>query len=182
MLTTEHYERVKKFMQKAGQDTPEGVTIPDEATRRLRAKLILEEALETIEALGFETRDTAGKLVSYGEASLHDVFPPNLVEIADGCADLKVVTTGTLIAFGIKDGELQEAVDRANLQKFEPPKCPECGDIMYQSNPNLGWMCPYGEHILPLEAGPYRRDDGKWIKPPDWQPPDIESIIKAQTP
>jgi len=41
-------------MQQAGQETPSKPTIPDEATRLLRARLILEEALETISALGVE--------------------------------------------------------------------------------------------------------------------------------
>jgi len=51
-MPTAHYNRIKAFMQKVGQDTPEIATIPDEKTRILRAKLILEEALETVEALG----------------------------------------------------------------------------------------------------------------------------------
>ena len=50
-MPTAHYDRVKAFMQKVGQDTPEGAAVPDEKTRILRAKLILEEALETVEAL-----------------------------------------------------------------------------------------------------------------------------------
>lgn len=28
--------------------------------------------------------------------------------------------------------------------------------------------------------GSYQRDDGKWIKPPDWQPPNIEEVLRAQ--
>lgn len=28
--------------------------------------------------------------------------------------------------------------------------------------------------------GSYEREDGKWMKPPDWQPPDIESVLEAQ--
>ena len=51
-MPTAHYNRIKAFMQKVGQETPEIATIPDEKTRILRAKLILEEALETVEALG----------------------------------------------------------------------------------------------------------------------------------
>jgi predicted HAD superfamily Cof-like phosphohydrolase len=43
-----------------------------------------------------------------------------LVAIADGCADIKVVTTGTLSAFGIADDLIQQLVDYNNLEKFGP--------------------------------------------------------------
>jgi len=28
--------------------------------------------------------------------------------------------------------------------------------------------------------GSYERDDGKWIKPPDWTPPDILGVLERQ--
>jgi predicted HAD superfamily Cof-like phosphohydrolase len=68
------------------------------------------------------------------------------VEVVDGCADISVVTIGTLIAFGVDDETVLEEVDASNLRKFEP--------------------------------GSYRREDGKWIKPPSWTPPDIEGAIE----
>ena len=37
-MPTPHYDRVKEFMQKVGQDTPEGAIVPDEKIRILRAK------------------------------------------------------------------------------------------------------------------------------------------------
>ncbi len=143
-MPTAHYNRVKDFMQKVGQDTPEGAVVPDEKTRILRAKLILEEALETVEALGVRVQ-TQG--VEITEEGLEYDAPNevNLQEVADGCADISVVTIGTLIAFGIDDDTLLEEVDASNLRKF-------------------------GE-------GSYRREDGKWMKPPGWTPPDIMGAI-----
>lgn len=147
-----HQQRVDKFMKLAGQETPSSPVIPSKETRRLRCKLILEECIETINALGFDVQiDGDLTLISSDFDTGFISFPcrksgPNLVEIADGCADIKVVTTGTLTACGIDDEELQIAVDENNLAKFGP--------------------------------GSYRRDDGKWMKPPDHSPPDIESIIK----
>ena len=55
-MPTQHYERVKTFMENAGQAVPSAVTEPPAITRTLRAKLILEEALETIQALGITVR------------------------------------------------------------------------------------------------------------------------------
>lgn len=114
-IINDHQERVAKFMGLAKQKTPTTPYVPDEATRLLRARLILEEAMETINALGFEF---AGML------STPDLVPtdegPNLVEIADGCADVSVVTIGTALACGIDMRPIQTLVDYNNLAKFGP--------------------------------------------------------------
>lgn len=146
MMTMEvsaHYARIRTFMQKAGQATRDQPTMPTEEERVLRAKLIMEEALETCEALGVKVVARAAD-ESLDPAALYFCMSdkaPDLIKIADGCADLSVVTVGTLIACGIADTDLFQIVDEHNLAKFGP--------------------------------GGYRRDDGKWIKPPDLQPPDM---------
>jgi predicted HAD superfamily Cof-like phosphohydrolase len=73
-------------------------------------------------------------------------FALNTAEVIDGCCDLKVVTTGTLSAFGLPDELFQEEVDTNNLAKFGP--------------------------------GGRRREDGKWVKPPNHKPPDIAGLLK----
>ncbi len=154
-MPTPHYLRVREFMQKVGQETPAAPTIPDQQIRLLRAKLILEEALETVTALGVhvEAVDEDGRvnltddILNLEFTADHDV---DLEGVVDGCADISVVTIGTLIAFGVDDEPVLEEVDTANLRKFGP--------------------------------GSYMRDDGKWIKPPDWHPPDILGILDRQAP
>ncbi|MCB0720247.1 MAG: hypothetical protein KDD65_17500 [Bacteroidetes bacterium] len=151
-MPTPHFKRVREFMQKAGQETPSAVTIPDADTRVLRAKLILEEALETVTALGVTVRLSDGSDGTLGRGSVLDfeaTDEPDLEEIVDGCADISVVTVGTLIAFGVDDEPILEEVDRANLRKFA--------------------------------EGSYRREDGKWMKPPGWTKPDILGVIEAQS-
>ena len=150
-MPTPHYQRVKEFMQKVGQDTPDSLTTPEARVRILRAKLILEEALETVEALGvgvrLETGDDAVAELTTPDSRLafHINGKVDLEGVVDGCADISVVTIGTLIAFGIDDEPVLEEVDRANLRKFGP--------------------------------GGYAREDGKWMKPPDWTPPDIMGVV-----
>lgn len=151
-MPTAHYRRVRQFMQKVGQQIPEEPVVPDAHTRTLRAKLILEEALETIEALGVRVaahRNGAEVLLTSDGADLtfEATDQVDMEGVVDGCADISVVTVGTLISFGIDDEPVLEEVDAANLRKFEP--------------------------------GSYMREDGKWIKPPDWQPPDIGGVINA---
>ena len=116
-MPTAHYDRIKSFMQKVGQDTPEGAVVPDEKTRILRAKLILEEALETVDALGVHVHIEGIEIVEEG-LQYSGGGEINLQEVADGCADISVVTMGTLIAFGIDDEPLLEEVDASNLRKF----------------------------------------------------------------
>lgn len=145
-MTTPHYDRVKEFMQKADQDTPDTLTVPDAVTRMLRAKLILEEALETIGALGVRATVPGGPLLIEG-VIWEESGGADVEGVVDGCADLSVVTVGTLISFGVKDEPVLREVDAANLRKFGP--------------------------------GGYRREDGKWMKPPNWTPPNIMEAINA---
>jgi predicted HAD superfamily Cof-like phosphohydrolase len=150
-MPTPHFKRVRTFMQKVGQDTPTEVHVPDANTRVLRAKLILEEALETVEALGVTVRAGAnGPLIEEAELEYAHGNPVDIEGVVDGCADISVVTVGTLIAFGVDDEPVLEEVDSANLRKFGP--------------------------------GGYKREDGKWMKPPDWTPPDIDGAIERGNP
>lgn len=140
-------------MQKAQQDVPLKPVIPNEEVRLLRARLILEEALETIAALGFgvyvdEVKETSPLVCSENVIFDGEGCEPDLIEIADGCADLSVVTIGTLSACGIADKPLLFAIDDSNLRKFDP--------------------------------GSYCRDDGKWMKPPTWKKPPLDKVLRKQ--
>lgn len=140
-----HQLAVDEFMTRAGQHLPDKPTIPDAATRILRAKLIMEEAMETIKAMGVMLwcdGDSSVKL-QYDDLGFTAMAEDkvNLVEVVDGCCDIAVVTTGTLSAFGVSNVNPQRLVDESNLAKF-------------------------GE-------GGYCREDGKWIKPPNWKAPNL---------
>jgi predicted HAD superfamily Cof-like phosphohydrolase len=148
-----HQQRVEKFMGLAKQYIPDSPIVPDAKTRELRAKLILEEALETIKGLGFTPIWNPELFEQPAYIFKEDIlFYPNdsvsLKEIVDGCADIIVITTGTLSACGVSDVSVQEAVDNNNLAKFGP--------------------------------GHSYRADGKLIKPPDHKHPDIEGLLKKQ--
>lgn len=151
--TSDHYKRVLSFMRLAGQTVRDTPTLPTMEERKLRARLILEEALETIGALGLAPciQVDDGRSVYLDEKEItfdQDDGGLDLAEIADGCADIMVVTTGTLIACGIHDLSLQKCVDENNLEKFGP--------------------------------GGYRREDGKWVKPLTHKPPDIARVLREQ--
>lgn len=159
MSRTAHQNRVFEFMQGARQATPAMPIIPNAEVRLLRARLILEEALETVHALGVSvcvtpSRDGAlqgsppVEILKDSDLSFTADKTPDLIEIADGCADLSVVTTGTLIACGIRDNAILEAVDQNNLDKLKP--------------------------------GHSFREDGKLVKPKDHPKVDLAPIIAEQ--
>lgn len=152
-MKTYHQSMVEKFMRLGGQDVPDSPTIPNLATRRLRASLILEEAVETIKALGFSIRaEFTNGAVEFCRAGRNDGgillverHEPDMIEVIDGCCDVKVVTTGTLSAFGIPDMAVQEEVDASNLAK--------------------------------VSAGSTKTPEGKILKPANWKRPDIAGVL-----
>ena len=115
-----HQFRVAKFMSLARQELPYVPMVPVESIRRLRAALILEEALETVKALGFDAHVfPGGNNKHIVQLHPHDQGC-DIVEVIDGCCDVAVVTTGTLCAFGVGDCTPQLLVDQNNLDKFGP--------------------------------------------------------------
>ncbi len=158
-----HQHRIDTFMAMADQELPSSPKEPSPETRKLRASLILEEALETIrDGLGvnvYMIESVDGVEDTYGTEKIYLTGPYNklyfdtdgkfdMIETVDGCADLSVVTIGTLSAIGVDDLVILEEVDNNNLAKFGP--------------------------------GGKRRDDGKWEKPPGHKPPDIEGVLAKQ--
>lgn len=105
-------------------------TVPDLETRKLLAKLVLEEALETVTALGFNGR------IAHIELGPHD-GELNLEDIIDGACDTIYVATGVLVACGAPDiPHLKEVCD-ANDRKF-----------------------PNGEAVINSETGKYLKPPG----------------------
>lgn len=147
-----HQQNVAEFMRLASQQLPEFPVLPTPGVRLLRARLIFEEAMETIEALGVDVYLSNANDGNY-QVCKDNVYieiggAADLVKIVDGCADISVVNTGALLACGVADLPVLDAVDYNNLAKFGP--------------------------------GHTKREDGKLIKPPGHKPPDFERILCGQ--
>lgn len=130
--------------------------VPDDQTVRLRARLIMEEAFETLRAM-FRQRaekdmDLDHDRLDAAEASVasfikHAVVEVDMPEFADGLADLAYVVEGANQAFGIDSVGVLKVVHAANMAKV---------------------------------GGPLRASDGKRLKPPGWQPPDVAGELGRQ--
>lgn len=146
---------IRDFMTAMGQDVRDlpTVDVPD-AERVLRGKLVIEEALELLEAMGLKLVSN-GHQVHRSEVSteIDEQLSVDLVEMAKESADLTYVNKGTMLAFGLPADEVFDAVHASNMSKLDD------------------------------EGKPIRREDGKVIKGPNYQPADVAAIVRipAQT-
>lgn len=116
--------QVREFMVAVGQDaSAKSPTVPEEAIVRLRARLIAEEAFETLRALLphahlSHLQDLVMRQIDDSALSNRWV---DMVGLADGCADLDYVVEGTRIAFGIHGVPIANRVHLANMSKLGGP-------------------------------------------------------------
>jgi predicted HAD superfamily Cof-like phosphohydrolase len=196
---TNEQKQVKDWMLAMGQECPAKPTVPSLEVRKLRAKLIFEEALETIEALGVRIygKDSAsGKEFEASSEYFHcitieDWCEPDLEKIADGCEDLKVVTEGTLVACGlVKPGYV-------TFLDSKPPTDPLFDEVM-RSNWTKFWNDGDDAHVVELKQHPeyivtevkkhpevdvslyvVKDPSGKVMKSPSYEPPNLKPIIDS---
>lgn len=113
------YERVKEFHETFGHPVGDKPEVPDDDRQELRLALILEEALELAEALGFKTehvkREVGYMLYDYPTES-----EPDLVGVADALGDLDYVVNGAALEFGIDLPAVTAEVHRSNMTKLGP--------------------------------------------------------------
>lgn len=158
-------EKVEESMRTAEQSVPSSISYATDDVCKLRARLILEEALETIvDGLGITSFEVNGTAITGSEyidsfdlaewldfmksANFIKDQPTNLNLLADGIADCEVVNLGTASAFGIKMQPIFDEVHRSNMSKF-------IGGIL-------------------------KSESGKYLKGPHYTKPDIEGELRKQ--
>ena len=109
--------RVAEFMSQAKQPVMDSPTLPEQEVRILAAKLILEEAQETIEALVCKIQFDKDKLFG-PEVVVLDSGEFNIEEAVDGCLDTIYVCYWAMNAMGVADELPMLEVCDANERKF----------------------------------------------------------------
>lgn len=154
MSTNYHDTPVREFHEAFGQPVVWHPTVPPLDRRILRAKLIFEEFLEYLDASGlgmiFNTKDKNPQAQFFEIINNPDGTrrQPDMIEAADGLADLRYVVDGSNLEWGFPGSKILREVHRSNMSKL-------------------------GE-----DGKPIRREDGKVLKGPHFTPPDIASILE----
>ncbi len=151
-------KQVEEFHQAFGVPVNQTPCELSDERRLLRAKLIMEEAEETMSTLGVY-RNSKGVFCV-------DADGMDSVGTADGLADLLYVTFGACLEFGIDAQAVFDEVHRSNMSKawhndelVDMPK--DCSEF---------------EIKHPMYC--VKRADGKIIKSPSYSPADIKSVLE----
>lgn len=111
--------QIDEFHMAMGQDDVNVPTDPSDEVRMRRARLIMEEAMETCFALvGASDANDIGDEMWRMCAKKRGCLASDIVEIVDGCADTMVVACGTLCELGVADDPILDLVMRSNMAKI----------------------------------------------------------------
>lgn len=157
------YEQVLEFHQKYGHPANATPHIPDAKLRLLRVRLLVEEVAEFAAASGFPISISGETFRPKSEASgrrrkhfvgFHEIAPAdsqddliNIVEAADGLADIDYVTQGAHLTWGFPSAALMAEVHRSNMTK--PTEKDEHGKTL-KNSPDFS---PANIAAVLLEAG-----------------------------
>lgn len=115
------YDKVKEFHETFGHPVATEPTVVSDDRLVLRLTLILEEAIELADAMGFATDD----IKDSAEYMLHEIGPRvyeedvDLVAVADALGDLEYVVNGAALEMGIPLPEVVAEVHRSNMTKLD---------------------------------------------------------------
>jgi predicted HAD superfamily Cof-like phosphohydrolase len=117
-------EQLVEFHTAMGQPIRLAPSLIPEERVRLRAALIAEEFFETLEALFAEdfACEDLRKMKNLILRSIADEpIDVNMVDLADGLADLDYVVEGTRLEFGLNGDPIAAEVHRSNMMKVGGP-------------------------------------------------------------
>ena len=164
---------------------PSPTTDVPEAEVRLRAALVVEEALEFVEALFDNDSTYAASMTSVAE-KLYDIrvslekiiagarVKVDLEQAADALADIAYVVEGSNLTFGIDGEGVLAVVHRANMAKAI--RCERCAGVGEVPGDERG-IC---SDCKGAGRTSKKNAEGKTVKPEGWKPPDIADELDAQ--
>lgn len=156
-MESEHQQLVAKTMRFAKQEIHDVPTEPTEATRLLRARLNFSEVVKELMILGLGV-DIKFGVPGVGIVSLRDTLANGALEYQIcGPFNMKETIDGCIDASVVVSGCLSAC------------GVPDMPFIRHVDANNLTKF-PFGKAIL--------REDGKYLKPEGFVPPDIDGVLK----
>lgn len=138
---------VKEFHEVFNHPIADKPTVGTAEMRILRAKLLLEEVLEFIEASGLLWIHNPDSPVLDIDIISEPTSEPDIVEMADALGDIRYVTDGANLVFGFPQNAILNEIHASNMSKL-------------------------GE-----DGKPIYREDGKVMKGPKYFKPNIAKIL-----
>lgn len=122
-MSGDNLEKVKMFHVATNSPVLPKPGVPPYDRIKLRAKLIIEEALECVGALlGHDESTTRAFVLANCQAIDMEIEPkPDLKKVAKELADLEYVVAGTNLEFGLPADEIFQAVHVNNMTKVSGP-------------------------------------------------------------
>ena len=146
-----YQEQVKEFMSLIGQDCPDKPVIPSDKDLILRARVILEETLEYINASGVSFSllidDISVDIKDISSLDFQKTHETDIVEVADAIGDIGYINYGSANCFGLDMEEIEDEIHANNMTK--------------------------------IKTG-YKDENGKFRKGTDYVPIDLRPIIFKQ--
>lgn len=173
------FEMTRRFHVAMGLPAHTKPVEPTEAERILRAKLLFEETMETIEkglgvrvAVKIPRDDYYTDLCVSANPEFEINTPYDPVETLDGLADVKVIANGTAVQFGLPLDVADRLVYESNMSKLDDSGRPihnRCKHIM-----DVTHSCTLG----PCELIDPTQPIGKILKGPNFKKPDIKGFLQ----
>lgn len=110
--------QLQEFHEAFGHTINDKPTVISDADVRLRARLIIEEALECLQAMFSDPYEVLAiaKRMLLGFCSISGVNV-DMVKLTDGLGDTDYVVEGTRLSFGIDGGPIADEIHRSNMAK-----------------------------------------------------------------
>lgn len=118
-MSSKLQSQVAAFMKEGGQSIEPVPTIPSRKTVALRVNLVIEEAVELLEACYGQLPEKQIIIEMVRNVTLVREPRVDLAEAADAFGDLDFVSEGGRLAFGIEGESVADAIFEANMKKLD---------------------------------------------------------------
>lgn len=125
MAETKLRMQVREFHQAFGVPVLDRPQVPTRERRQLRCKLVMEEALEFLEAHGCPVASLGiDKLIAQSIEQMGEAGEFDMEAAVDALGDVDYVVEGSRLEYGVDGGPIADEIQRSNMAKVGGPVLP----------------------------------------------------------